>query len=85
MDRDKGLTGGKKLYFELVDRGYKTVELASSVMGRYIVHLAHATQVVNPQEFTLRKRTVKKCNRIVDKMMASERIQNIITDDTLDQ
>jgi len=27
MDREKGLTGGKKLYFELVDRGYKTVEL----------------------------------------------------------
>jgi GT2 family glycosyltransferase len=61
-DRDKGLTSGKKLYFELVDRGYKTVELPVSVMGRYIVHLAHATQVVNPQEFTLRRRTVRKCH-----------------------
>jgi len=67
-----------------LDRGYKAIELPSSIMGQFTYHLAHATQVVNPEEFTLRKRTVRKCNRIVDKMMASERIQNIITDDTLD-
>ncbi len=67
-----------------LDRGYKSIDLPSSKMGQFAYHLAHATQVVNPQEFTLRKRTVRKCNRIVDKMMASERIQNIITDDTLD-
>jgi len=85
MDRDKGLTGGKKLYFEIVDRGYKTVELPASVMGQYIVHLAHATQVVNPQEFTLRKRTIRKCNQLVRKVMASGRIQNILTDNSLDR
>jgi len=84
MDRDKGLTGGKKLYFELFDPGYKTVELPSLVMSQFVYHLAHATQVVNPQEFTLRKRTVRKCYRLVDKMMVSERIQNILTDNTLD-
>ena len=84
MDRDKGLTGGKKLYFELVDRGYKTIELPSSVMGQFVCHLAHATQVVNPQEFTLRKKTLRKCNRLVDKVMASEAIQNILIDDSLD-
>jgi hypothetical protein len=85
MDRDKGLTGGKKLYFELVDRGYKTVELPASIMGEYVVHLAHATQVVNPQEFTLRKRTIRKCNRLVDKIISSETIQNILADDSLDR
>ena len=60
MGRDKGLTGGKKLYFELVDRGYKTIELPSAIVGQFILHLAHATQVVNLQEFTLRKRTIRK-------------------------
>ncbi len=85
MDRDKGLTGGKKLYFELVDRGYRTVELPSAVMGRYVCHLAHATQVVNPEEFTLRKRTIKKCNRLVDKVMASEIIKSILEDESLDE
>lgn len=85
MDRDKGLTGGKKLYFELVDRGYRTVELPSSVMGRYVYHLAHATQVVNPAEFTLRKRTIRKCNRLVNRVMLSAAVQSVLTDDSLDQ
>ena len=84
-DRDKGLTGGKKLYFELIDRGYKTVELPPAIMGQYIIHLAHATQVVNPEEFTLRKRTIKKCNRLVDKIMASKAVHSMLTDDSLDQ
>ena len=85
MDQDKGLTGGKKLYFELVDRGYKTIELTPSVMGRYIIHLAHATQAINPQEFTLRKKTIRKCHRLVNKVMTSATVQSILTDDSLDQ
>jgi glycosyltransferase involved in cell wall biosynthesis len=85
MDRDKGLTGGKKLYFELLDRGYKTVELPPSIMSQYIIHLAHATQVVNPAEFTLRKRTTKKCNRLVDKIMSSETIKSILENESLDE
>jgi hypothetical protein len=85
MDQDKGLTGGKKLYFELVDRGYKTVELPQPVMGKYIVHLAHATQVINAQEFALRKKTIRKYNRLVQKIMASETVQKILNDNSLDR
>jgi len=85
MDRDKSLTGGKKLYFELVDRGYKTVELPPSIMGQFVYHLAHATQVVNLQEFTLQKRTIKKCNQLVDKIMSSEIIKSILEDESLDK
>jgi hypothetical protein len=84
MGRDKGLTGGKKLYFELVDRGYKTIELPSATIGRFVYHLAHATQVVNRKEFTLRKRTVRKCSRLVDEVMSSARVQSILADDSLD-
>jgi len=29
-------------------------------VGQYVIHLAHATQAINPQEFTLRKKTIKK-------------------------
>ncbi len=85
MDRDKGLTVGKQLYFELVDRGYKTVELPPSVMGRFIYHLAHATQVVNPQEFTLRRKTVSKCHRYINRVMSSEVIKSISEDYSLDE
>ncbi len=85
MGRDKGLTAGKKMYFELVDRGYRTVELPASLVGQYLVHLAHATQVVNPAEFTLRKKTVRKCNRLVKKIMSSGVMQELLADDSLDK
>lgn len=85
MDRDKGLTAGKKLYFELVDRGYKTVELPAKVLGQYVIHLAHATQAVNPKEFTLREKTTRKCRRIVDKVISLEVVQSILKDDSLDK
>ena len=84
-DEEKGLTSGKQLYFDLVDKGYKTVELPASVMGRYVIHLAHATQVVNPREFTLRKRTINKCNRYVERVMSSPAIQSVLADDSLDK
>jgi len=84
-DEEKGLTSGKQLYFEIVDRGYKTVELPASIMSRYVIHLAHATQVVNPREFALRKRTVKKCNRYAKKVMSSPAMQSVITNDSLDR
>jgi len=85
MGRDQGLTGGKKLYFELVDRGYKTVVLPPRVMGNYVVHLAHATQVVNPGEFTVRTHTAEKCNRLIEKVMARPMVQEILADDSLDR
>jgi hypothetical protein len=84
MGKDERLTTGQKLYFELVDRGYKTVELPPSVMGRYIVHLAHATQVINPQEFELPAKTHRKFSRLANKIIAGPVIQGIINDDALD-
>ncbi len=83
-DRDKGLGTGKKLYFELRDRGYPTVELPASIMRQYVIHLAHATQVVNEQEFQLRKKTIKKCNRLIRKILSSQPAQAIFADDSLD-
>jgi hypothetical protein len=84
MGKDEGLTVGQKLYFELIDRGFQTVELPPSVMGRYVVHLAHATQAVNLQEFKLAARTISKYNRAIDKVMSSPLIHDIINDDSLD-
>jgi glycosyltransferase involved in cell wall biosynthesis len=84
MDRDKGLTVGKKLYFELVDRGYKTVELSDGFMKQYLYHLAHATQVVNADRFNLRNRTVRKTGRLIDKIMRFEQVRQILADNSLD-
>jgi glycosyltransferase involved in cell wall biosynthesis len=85
MDRDKGLTVGKKLYFELVDRGHKTVELSDDFMKQYVYHLAHATQVVNAGQFNLKNRTVRKTCRLINGIMQSEQAQRILADDSLDE
>ncbi len=85
MGRDKGLTGGKKLYFELVDHGYKTVELPPAVMTQYIIHLAHATQVINQSEFNLRSSTKRKINKIIKKIMNSRQVKEILADSSLDK
>jgi hypothetical protein len=75
---------GRGLYFELVDNGHKTVELPSKVMTKYAIHLDHATQAINPKEFALRKKTVRKCNRIIEKIMSSQITKDILADDSLD-
>jgi glycosyltransferase involved in cell wall biosynthesis len=80
----KGLTSGKALYFALLDLDYRTVELPSSIMSRYIVHLDHATQALNPKEFNLSLRTIKKCRKIMDKVISSEVTQNVLGDNSLD-
>ncbi len=85
MGNEEKLTSGQKLYFELLDRGYKTVELPQSVMGRYITHLTHATQAVNPREFKLSDRKFRQANRAIDKVMSSAIIQDILADDSLDR
>ena len=85
MDRDKGLTVGKKLYFEFVDKGYPTIELPDRVMKRYLWHLAHATQVVNAAEYNLRSRTLRKTRRLLDKIMTSQQVWKIMIDDSLDE
>ncbi|MFA5422482.1 MAG: glycosyltransferase [Phycisphaerae bacterium] len=85
MGKKKGMTAGRKLYFDLLDRGYKTVELPQKVVKQYVVHLAHATQAVNPQEFLLRKRTLAKYKRQLEKVTSSELFAGMMTDTSLDK
>lgn len=84
MGSDEGLTSGQKLYFELVDRGNKTLELPPAVMGEFVYHLAHATQFINPEEFKLAKKATRKCDWIIDKILSLEIIQDILADESLD-
>jgi len=79
------LTSGKQIYFDILDRGYKTFELKPRIMGKYLLHLAHATQVVNPQLFSLRKKTIRKCNRLVQRIFSSGLMQQTINDTSLDE
>jgi glycosyltransferase involved in cell wall biosynthesis len=85
MGQNEGLTAGKKLYFELVDRGYKTVELPPAVMSRYVVHLAHATQALNFAEFRLRPRTIRKCRGLIRTVWAMPVFREILDEASLDR
>ncbi|MFZ2654239.1 MAG: glycosyltransferase [Victivallales bacterium] len=84
MNVDDGVTCGKQLYYELVDRGYRTVPIPPYKMAGYIYHLAHATMVLNP-EFKVRKRTEKKCRRELMKVLNSDMAREILSDNSLDK
>ena len=79
------MTTGAKLYMALADRGYRTVELPVAKIRPNILHLTHATQITNPKEFPLAKRTFKKWSKIINKQMAAEPIRSLLTDDSLDK
>jgi len=81
---DQGVTCGKQLYYELVDRGYRTAPVTSYKMADYAYHLAHATMVLNP-EFTVRSRTEKKCRAQLEKLFNSPLVKEIMADASLDQ
>ena len=83
--RDWGMTAGKKLYFELIDRNYKTIELAPSVMSKYVLHLAHATEPKHIKDPSKRQRTQRKLNKRFDKVWSMKLIQQVLADDSLDK
>jgi glycosyltransferase involved in cell wall biosynthesis len=85
LSKDRILTAGQGLYFDLLDRGYGTVELPASVLSRYVIHLNHATMVLNPQEFTCRKRSVQKYQSKVTQVMSSPLITDLQRDSSLDR
>ncbi len=85
LNRNHGLTVGKQLYFELVDRGYPTVELPPSILAHYVVHLGHATppRVVNDQ--TKQQRTESKIQWRIDRVMNEPWVKELLRDDSLDR
>jgi GT2 family glycosyltransferase len=84
-DPGRRLTVGQRLYYELQDRGYRTVKVPDRVLRRYVVHLAHATQVVNAEEFAFGRRSASRWHRAVERRLASGPIRAILTDDSLDR
>lgn len=84
MNVDDGVTCGKQLYYNLIDRNYKTKQISEWVMAKWIYHLAHATMVLNP-EFTVRSRTEKKCRRKISNILNLPIVKDIMNDDSLDK
>lgn len=85
MGRERRLTAGQGLYLELRRRGYPTIELPGSVLGRYVIHLNHATMVLNPQEFTRGRRAIKTYKSKVTQVMSSPWVAALLRDSSLDR
>jgi hypothetical protein len=83
MNVEDGVTCGKQLYYELVDRKFPTEVVSEWKMAELLHHLAHATMVLNP-EFTVRERTERKFKKKIERVMASPEIQSVLNDDSLD-
>lgn len=83
-DAEKRLTAGKPLYFSLKQGKYKTVELEPEIMKKYVIHIDHATQAINPNEFHVRRRTVRKSKAHIMEVLSRSAIQSVIADASLD-
>lgn len=84
LNIDEGVTCGKQLYYNLIDRNYKTKKISEWDMAKWIYHLAHATMVLNP-EFTVRDRTEKKCRKKISNILNLPVVKEIMEDDSLDK
>lgn len=85
MKRNNGLTVGKQMYFELVDRGYPTVELSPSAMAQYVVHLNHATTPLVVKDRSKQRTTKRKIQWRIDRVMNEPWVKEILQDDSLDR
>mgnify|MGYP001587111607 CR=1 FL=1 len=84
MRTDEGVTCGKQIYYELMDRGCRTNPIDQFEAAGYMHHLAHATMVLNP-EFTVRSRTRLKYEKKMRQILSSPEITSILNDSSLDQ
>lgn len=84
MGVDEGVTCGKRLYFELIDRKLHVNLISERKMSEMVSHIAHATMAFNP-EFKVRSGTERKCKVKLDKLLGSPAIQSIMSDDSLDK
>ena len=75
-------TAGKVLHKTLEDHGHEMVFIPSQELIRYVVHLNHATMILNP-ELGSREKTVKKGARRIHAMLRKMKAEEILADNTL--
>lgn len=79
-DRD---TAGRVLHQRLVEAGHRMVFLPSEVLSRYVVHLNHATMVINP-ELGARKASIDKGLKRIRRVLDDLGAEAILADASLD-
>lgn len=80
---DASTTAGQLLHKNLVDNGHKMVFLPSPTLSQYIVHLNHATMVLNP-ELGSRQRSIRKGLKRIRYELERIQAEAVLADDSLD-
>ncbi|KAB7627331.1 glycosyltransferase [Alkalilimnicola sp. S0819] len=79
-DRD---TAGRKLHQALVAKGHEMVFLPAPALMRYMLHLNHATMVLNP-ELGSRSRSIRKGLKRIEQGLKTIQAERVLADVSLD-
>ena len=79
-----GDTAGRSIHRMLTEQGFEMRFLPSEVLGRYIMHLNHATGILNPPRGSRRCARPEAKNRL-GAAMDSEYFRGILSDPSLDR
>lgn len=77
-------TAGRVMHQRLIAAGHDMVFLHSEELSPYVVHLNHATMVLNP-ELGSRQRSIRKGQRRIRQVLAAMDAAAILADDSLDR
>lgn len=79
-----GDTAGRSIHRMLTEQGFEMRFLPSEILGRYILHLNHATGILNPPKGS-RRCARPEAKRRLGAAMDSEFFRQVLSDPTLDQ
>jgi len=81
----QGYTAGETMYYQLKEKGYRAEIIPAAEMMQYMVHLAHATAGLRPQQRHLNhRRAQKKAERKLRRLFGSDLARNLAADTSLD-
>lgn len=79
-----GDTAGRSIHRLLTEQGFEMKFLPSEILGEYIVHLNHATGILNPPEGS-RRCARPEAKRRLSAAMDSEFFREVLSDPSLDR
>jgi len=85
MGFEEGFTAGQRLHFALEERGLALATIPEAQMETLVTHLAHATQVVNAGEFSLKRRAIAATERRMARLLESDLARSLLADEALDR
>lgn len=86
QDRWIGYTAGEQMYYQLRENGYHAVVIDTAEMIKYMVHLAHATAGLRPEQRRLNHRHAqRKSERKLRRFFNIPLIRELMEDESLDR